>query len=220
MPLEVEDEYLQLGSLLNPIIPQNTSTPVISGFVILIKVFSCLLDLVASPRKVAYSRHATKPTCPELDIAPSPQSGSATSTNLGGTILSEDILLRTMWDLENVLSELPEDLKLFSPMNTSSARAQQFEIMKANIHITKLYLQSWILDRCPTPSPDQPGSRSGLSPQENEQWIISREEIARQLLQVINICSQSTLESHGSSMVFQLRAICVFPGINWRVLGC
>ncbi|RDW95118.1 hypothetical protein BP5796_00881 [Coleophoma crateriformis] len=207
MPLEVEDEHLQPGSMIAPTIPQNAPTPVISGFVILIKVFSCLLDLVAAPRKVAYSRLATQSTFPNLDTVSSPQSGSAASQNLGETMLSEDTLLRTMQSLENVLSDIPEDLKLFSPMNTSSTRAQQFEIMKANIHITKLYLQSWILDRCPIPPSGRPGSRSGLSPPENEQWNISREEIARQLLQVINICSQSTLESHGTSMVVKIREI-------------
>lgn len=147
------------------------------------------------------------------NVAASPSASSSSTASiisragplpiLGGLdFRSPEILFQTMEKLEMALTDMPDDLNILRPADETLEKFHQFEIMKANIHITKLYLQSWILDRYLLAMNQSTGSKMGSEElRYRELWKSWQEDIARQALQVLTFCSQSTLESHGGSMV-------------------
>lgn len=94
-------------------------------------------------------------------------------------------------------------------------RSYQFEAMRANVHITSLYMQSTILENYsdtlqrPTPqSGDRLGNANGEVDFSTRAHLWKyREGIAREMLDVLNSCSPSTLEANGTSMVKKIREI-------------
>lgn len=136
--------------------------------------------------------------------------------------LSLEALLRIIKKLSLTLNELPDELKLPSlDENTRQwPNAYQFDIMRANIHITSLYLQSTILETClssyqprrgndasASTSPSNSADGAVTSPESAPEWSTRielwkfRESIARELLELLKFCSSWTLEANGSSMV-------------------
>lgn len=233
LPSSVNDEELTVDSHTSLEHGNNTfdhlesgHIPLISGFIALVKVFLAVVDLLSngfpgSPPQ-AYSMSAgsllpqmfpedpTDPIHPHKAPAPSRSTPS----------LSQ--LLRIIRKLQSTLDELPDELKIYTldpqlrsptPDNSEpqSTTAYQFDVMRANIHITSLYIQSTILETCSSAfansasgsevvmtSPGDAGS-PGYTPQ-TQLWKF-RESIARELLEVLNFCSSRTLEANGSSMV-------------------
>lgn len=186
LPVSISDEELSPTS--NTYI-DRTKTPVIAGFVTLVKVFLCMRDLL--------SAHLANPFDPR-----------AAHHN---QFLSPTSLLSTFSALSSVLDDIPSELNILETQTQPDQQARttnHFNIMKSNIYITKLYLQCWILDRYlsllpPIVLPQSPSST--LS--EAQRLRSYRQDITRQALQVLNFCSQSTLESHGESMVVKIREI-------------
>jgi hypothetical protein len=146
-------------------------------------------------------------------------------------------LLEVVKRLQTTLTELPVELRLSSrcPSPNLSAppriemvavAAQQFAIMRVNIYVTSLYLQSSLLDiylnsisKMQRPSSRgysasiadsasscTPGSEDlGESTAQAELWEL-REELARELLDIVTVSSPQTLEANGLSMVSQINS--------------
>ena len=131
-----------------------------------------------------------------------------------------------MDNLDRIVDNIPDILRDLMPGSSSGEEMPSFEIMKANIHITKLYLQSVILECCsnvsrePT-SPQHPGhtiTESETSAYSDEQRE-SREYICRQLLSIMNFCPVETLESHGTSIVNKTSLFPADPHMKTRPLN-
>jgi hypothetical protein len=199
--------------------------PLISGFVALIKVFLCVVDVLShgfpgsppqayamtsgGPRPLIYPENPLDGTHPPERSAPSKSS------------ISLSALLSIIRNLQTTLEELPNELKI-SSLDTelqspnqysymSPKVTHQFDIMRANIHITSLYIQSTILEACSTAFANpqanafdtSPGDETRSSPSSvsrTQLWLF-RKSIARELLEVLNFCSTRTLEANGSSIV-------------------
>ncbi|KAF2648085.1 hypothetical protein K491DRAFT_684989 [Lophiostoma macrostomum CBS 122681] len=204
--------------------------PVISGFVALIRVFLCVADIFSngfpgSPPKAYAMTSGTLGT--QLPNASVELSILNIGTTTSRSSLNLNALLRIIRRLQNTLEELPEQLKisnldprLRSPEAhpaTSSSVPHQFDIMRANIHITSLYIQSTILETCSTSFVESSLGASAASPEDDpssspkptprtQLWEF-RGSIARELLEVLNFCSSRILEANGSSMIVKIREI-------------
>ncbi|KAH6673964.1 hypothetical protein F5X68DRAFT_214552 [Plectosphaerella plurivora] len=234
MPVELSDDDLVSEMAIDGASPTGRSLPMISGFIALVKVFLSVADLL----------HKAFPGAP----AGYRLSSGAWETNLFNeyehhrtqvsTTPMLDSLFQVMARLESTLSDLPEALSMprrrGSPRTARSDAGQslpqlspQFDIMRANIHITAIYIQSTILETCltkmaaPKTEPPQqigsaltPGSQSSPADQPTppdasarEQVWELREAIARELLDVVSCNSSWTLESNGMSMIIKIREI-------------
>lgn len=231
LPQVVNDEDLADIHMTTPGQPINIvavnevqqSLPVIAGFVALIRVFLCVVDLLSkgfpgSPPQ-AYAMTAA--------LSHGDESQPSRST------VSLGALLRIVKQLQTTLEELPEELKISTldphlrpaavQSATSDLTAHQFDTMRANIHITSLYIQSTILEACSHSFNDSSLDAIGTSPADQNSprytprtqlWKF-RESIARELLEVLNFCSSRTLEANGSSMV-RILDLCDVPPANPR----
>jgi hypothetical protein len=231
LPQQVDDEELTLErTTTRPVqgshrCPNGRRIPVISGFIALIKVFLCVVDLLSNgfpgspPQAYAMTSGALRPQIfPE-----NPADGTYTPTDSAQitSTISLSALLRIIRKLQTTLEELPDELKistldpqLGTPEHYSCeslARTHQFATMSANIHITSLYIQSTILEACSNAftdpqaiahgSPSDAAGRTGQESAARTQLWAFRKSIATELLEVLNFCSSRTLEANGSSMV-------------------
>ncbi|KAF2678443.1 hypothetical protein K458DRAFT_138954 [Lentithecium fluviatile CBS 122367] len=237
LPCQVDDEALSAheltsmehaSSLHYP--PRNRPLPIISGFVALIKVFLCVVDLLSNgfpgspPQAYAMTSVASRslfyPDKP-LDCTHPPTSSAPSKSTIG-----LGALLHIIKKLQATLEELPEELKIstldpelqFPDHNSSMSPSltHQFDTMRANIHITSLYIQSTILEACSNaftnPQADNSSSprdeaRSSSEHTPRTQLWMFRKSIAKELLEVLNFCSSRTLEANGSSMIVKIREI-------------
>ena len=198
--------------------------PLISGFIALVRVFLCVVDLLSSgfpgspPQAYSMGSGTLRPRVFPEDLAEPPSQAAPT---LSRSTLSLSGLLRIIRKLQSALEELPDELKIHtldpelrSPKGNEKAQSTvsyQFDVMRANIHITSLYIQSTILETCSSAFANSPSdiciaspsddvrSSPGHTPQ-TQLWMF-RESIAQELLEVLNFCSLGTLEANGSSMV-------------------
>jgi hypothetical protein len=120
-----------------------------------------------------------------------------------------------MENLNIVIQDMPDMLRTASASIDQSASQstkaqhdgdgvqlymQHFEIMKVNIHITKLYLQSVILERFATNMAGDSLTATDIILTDEDVWK-AREDICRQLLSILESATVETLETHGTSMV-------------------
>ncbi|KAF2795946.1 hypothetical protein K505DRAFT_301266 [Melanomma pulvis-pyrius CBS 109.77] len=238
LPSSVDDEDLTLDTHApiqhtNGVFGRgdNRQLPLISGFIALVKVFLCVVDLLSNgfpgspPQAYSMTSGSLRPRVfPEDSIDPSFSKPAPAPSK---TTLSLSALLRIIRKLQSTLEELPDELKIYtldpqlrspdSYGDIQSSNLYQFDVMRANIHITSLYIQSTILETCSSAfasspsdtliaSPgDETRSSPGYTPQ-TQLWKF-RESIARELLEVLNFCSSRTLEANGSSMIVKIREI-------------
>lgn len=195
--------------------------PVISGFVALVKVFLCVVDFLSDgfPGAPPQAFAMTSGPLQTLVYPESQPEGSRFSASRSTGDLNS--LVRILHRLQNVLTELPTELKIpshdqmphsrYGNIDSSLIRSNQFDSMRANIHVTSLYIQSKILEAClATFSSSCPGDDNSTpkdilrsSPEggsRNQLWSF-RVSIAHELLQVLHFCSSRTLEANGASMV-------------------
>ncbi|KAH6672147.1 hypothetical protein B0J14DRAFT_67975 [Halenospora varia] len=207
IPLELDDDNL-IPSKEPSRKGEPTSTPLIAGFIALVKVFLCVLNLITEESK---NQLPSSPSTSRQGVEPVP---TLNNTGLGRQVTNHANRLSIMSNLSNIINDLPPSLRDLSPPQhprneSESTYTRQFQIMKANIHITRLYLQSSILESFTSaPAPTSSSSIDPGTPSKgaNQLWQ-SREDICRQLLEILNYCPLQTLESNGSSMVVKIREI-------------
>lgn len=239
MPVELSDDDLAGDAAIDGTSleqPATRSLPMISGFIALVKVFLSVADLLHKAFPGAPTGYKLSSGAWETNLFNEYEHHRMQVSSASTPML--DSLFQVMARLESTLSELPEALSM--PRRRGSprtARAEgshslpqlspQFDIMRANIHITAIYIQSTILETCLTKmgappikvegqhqqqsiSALTPGSHSSNADQPTppdasarEQVWELREAIARELLDVVSSNSSWTLESNGMSMVSQ-----------------
>lgn len=231
IPLELPDEELEAPRPTTP--GDNRPLPAIAGFNALIKVFVCSADLMdeafpGSPASYSMGSRALAPSLlPELVPHRPPVRKHPELPIL-------DLLFHLMSQLTQVLNGLPEQLRIppsVAPEETPKItppdlESGHFEIMKVNIHITSLYVQSIILETClnklrsrtrnseavsDTWSGCSPATSSIASPAaastNADLWTL-REMVAKELLHIVSSFSMWVLESNGSSLVRALCCVC------------
>jgi hypothetical protein len=200
----------------------NTETyhgrrPIICGFIALIRTFLYVAEVscrdLSGPRLIKET-NIDNHCLYSLSTTP----GEATAT-----FSRNKALLAVVSNLQSVLGELPDGLRLSSRSSTedspnveeedTSIICHQYAIMRVNIHVTNLYLQSTLLDLClgaaadpaeygsSESGPDTSVSRS-LS-DHKELWDL-RENIVRELLYVLENSTTKVLEANGLSLVSEL----------------
>lgn len=229
LPLELADDEIGHRALdqLPGHAPRDRPLPMISGFIALIKVFLCIVDLLhkafpGPPQAYHLSSGTLVPLLLDNDERQKPK--------FQGSIPTLDSLFHVMTRLNTTLSNLPPELRMprrrGSPATYDAERgalpavSPQFDIMRANVHITSIYLQSMILEMClDKVELSDHGARAGsqgTSPASDpatpdtsarEQLWQLKESVARELLDVVHYCSAWTLESNGSSMVSCRRSL-------------
>ncbi|EPE37018.1 hypothetical protein GLAREA_09181 [Glarea lozoyensis ATCC 20868] len=199
MPLELDDEHLPNTSReSDDIESENATAPLISGFVSLIKVFICVIGLLnedhsqaPSPGIVSNTISSGVPPLTTLKLR---------NNSLQNATLDYPVILQS---LKNIVFEFPQELQSYTIpemfSNDQPSSTPQLDIMKANIHITRLYLMSSVLE---SSASSIPPTRDAIVAIWNE-----RESICRQLLEVVHHCPLQTLESNGTSMVIKIREI-------------
>lgn len=220
LPLELSDDELA-GETLGDATTTN-GVPVISGFVALVKVFVCIVDYLdtAFPGPSAYI--GLSPGALSARLLPQPAPYQHTFRPLLELPLL-DCLSRVTAGLHATLGHLPVELRMPRHGDDSSAKllahlspdiAGQFEIMRANVHITGIYIRSTILEMCLNKLQTIDRSASpGRTPDAKQLDIITaqlwqmKESLARELLDVLSISSSDTLESNGSSLIQKIREI-------------
>jgi hypothetical protein len=204
--------------------PEARPLPVISGFVALIRVFLCVVDLLSNgfPGSPPQANAMTTGALRSMIYPGNPADGTYTPTDSSqsSSTISLSALLRIIRKLQTTLEELPNELKIptldphlqnaHNYLCEASARTHQFDTMSANIHITSLYIQSTILEACSNAFTDPRAISHGASldsarvAQESaprtQLWMF-RKSIATELLAILNFCSSRTLEANGSSIV-------------------
>ncbi|KAG7112374.1 hypothetical protein HYQ45_006850 [Verticillium longisporum] len=229
LPLELADDEIGNRALdqMPSHAPRDRPLPMISGFIALIKVFLCIVDLLhkafpGPPQAYHLSSGTLVPRLLDNDERQKPK--------FQGSIPTLDSLFHVMTRLNTTLSNLPPELRMprrrGSPATYDAERgalpavSPQFDIMRANVHITSIYLQSMILEMClDKVERSDHGARAGsqgTSPASDpatpdtsarEQLWQLKESVARELLDVVHYCSAWTLESNGSSMIVKIREI-------------
>jgi len=225
LPLEVSDEELErdAGSSQAAV---TASTPIISGFAALIRVFLCIGQLISNRKPLSsYQPNPSWTTnfLDQLRLNPPyiPHGPAQECADI-------DSLRQMLRNLTNVLNDLPPELQISLSSAHTTVESQQFEIMQANIHITRLFFQSAILERCSTVFYDSSGLEAYDENAENtymsqeqiakiELWK-AREMIATELLRVLNYFNRDSLEANGASAVRTIEVIpLVFDG---SILTC
>lgn len=222
--MELDDDALVDNSPDQPRCLDGThrTKPLISGFIELLKVFLCVVEIL----------HKAFPGAPQTyNLASSPLEARLLQGNdnhhFYNSIPTMESLFQAISKLTTTLRNMPTELRTpqfkGQAMNTDGEfgkdphlkKAAQFDIMRANIHITNIYLRSMMLEMGLTKLEQEGGGNnlhSGTSPRSNEAATMARlscreqlwqmkESVAKELLGVVHSCSPWTLESNGASMV-------------------
>lgn len=237
LPLELSDEELTPTADGRGKPPDGDRPPMISGFVGLVKVFACVVDILGSLFPGAPRRYSLSSST----LAASTLSGEDAERSPAGLpgVPLLDHFSRLVARLHGVIGGLPDELR---PMCTSRSppdtgeRASHFAIMRTNIHVTSLYIQAMVLEMClnhlddlPGKAGDQttgmghgpvasPGTDTGaglLSGQIAAQLRRNKSAIAAELLNAVSSSLLWTLESNGQSIVSHTAAI---PRSAWKYL--
>lgn len=212
-PQELDDD-----DILNPVALVTgtrvySGLPLISGFVALIRVYLCIVDLLSYGLPGLYPpAHATSFSSIRAPLYP----GQSPGSTMADPTLSLNTLLRIVKKVQMALEQLPAELSISTPPQSPVMRSpdielreNQFNIMKANIHITSLYIQSTILESCSSAFTKSNGDLAGspleygsspAAPPQTQIWVY-RKSIAEELLEVLNFCSSTSLEANGQSVV-------------------
>lgn len=116
-----------------------------------------------------------------------------------------DLLKTSFYKQKHALDVVPEEFKDWDVQKkehvSDPLAARQFEIMRANIRVTHLWLQSLVFEDIVSLSTDPAKSRSFGSMADLETLWGERESICRELLLVLYNISHANLEPNGASLV-------------------
>lgn len=219
IPVPIDDEHLvEPAEGVSTVDNENLvspTTPCIVGFVALIQVFKCCSDLFSYgiPGSI---NHAYSMAAGPLDNHLFPASPESTASAPASFPPTKGIasIFNVFQRLGAIMDSLPTELKVSDRAPSSNDRSDhtinQFDIMRANVHITSLYLQSTILETFAS-NTRAVISDARLVSEEADRvkaqiWAL-RESICRELLSLLESCPPWTLEANGSSMILKIREI-------------
>ena len=211
LPLELSDK--QLVGETDKDAAMSRTVPLISGFIALIKVFVCIVDLLdtAFPGPPAYI--SLSPGALSARLLPESASLKDPLPHLLDLPLFE-CLSRVTATLDATLRHLPEELRIGETAangphdHLPTDVAGQFDVMRANVYITSIYIRSTILEMCLNKlqtleqpgSPDQVYNAMPFDTVRAQLWQM-KESLGGQLLDILRISSPDVLESNGLSLV-------------------
>jgi len=205
MPLEVDDEFIYEDKVL----PQPLDRlPLTSGLIALSRLY-----YLATPCYGVVST-SFKENSSSIPLA--------TSSLDGRVVADKQAILRMRFErLKYSLDGVPEMFRPWAPLTAEEPKTsyavdhkfhRQCEIMRANIQVTHLWLQSNILEEIAAgTTSESPVNRSYTHPNSEVQILWSaREDICRQLLNILHNISRDNLGPNGFMLV---RIACVpsFP---------
>lgn len=127
--------------------------------------------------------------------------------------LQIEYLRDRLHDLKYTIDGMPPQLRQWAAeddgdalngatLEQQSVMKAQFESMRANIHVTHLWLQSIILDQLDALMASEPSIATLLSslPDTKAMWAV-REDISRQLLHLLHSIPEIHLEPNGHHLV-------------------
>ncbi|KAH8879312.1 hypothetical protein GQ53DRAFT_44663 [Thozetella sp. PMI_491] len=186
-------------------IPVSSNAPSLEIFFNVMKRLHTALEELPDELKLPHRR-----TPPASSHSPDGPAGSMLQPNMGEAFVPDS-----------------------SEQSSQPSTVRQFDIMRVNIHVTSLYLQSTILDLCintlqrattregSTPySNSSPASMDAYSPNAGKdaaanaskisaraQLFEFRSSLARELLDILTYYSSESLEANGESMIIKIRDI-------------
>jgi hypothetical protein len=188
LPAEVEDEYITADAIL-PRPEDSASSNIMTAFNLHSKVFcTALMPLWrVSDSSSINTAH--------------PESDQCCGCECIGLELQIQSLEDRYEEMRYMLDQCPPRLQPWAPnsgatlhnITSSSALDAQMEILRANLHVTHLWLQSMILDKIDTLRLNNPALPT---PDPKVTWS-RREEVARQMLHVLHSFSDEPLEPNG-----------------------
>ena len=142
--------------------------------------------------------------------------------------LDSSLRLSHLHELRYMLDDLPQQLRPWAAMEDDDFGGQltdhelqvmrsQFETMRANIHVTHLWLQSIILDdldalvhhqQTQLSSPASIATPSSVSYDPLVAWS-EREDLCRQLLHVLHSIPEINLETNGLHLAYKVRDMAI-----------
>ncbi|RTE79873.1 hypothetical protein BHE90_005615 [Fusarium euwallaceae] len=220
LPKELSDEELSDESAHSA----TGGTPLISGYVALVKLYLSVLDHLDEFFPSTSRPHILSHGGVSARVLPTIESYSNQIEILSAFPML-DSLLQVIQRLNTVADQLPEPLKL--PLGTGGVRHSedhpasvlqqnhQFHSMSANIYMTVIYLQSVMLEVCL----DKWQNRSRELSRECEDYSVPIDEavsahlwsikasLGEMLVGVLTCLSGPDLESNGQSMIVKLRQV-------------
>lgn len=208
-PACVDWDFLVLLEVDDPIPDElepsedSSGTAKLAGFIALIKIYLCAMalrpqTLPGNPRYGPFS-----PPCPEQ-----------TTKNYGNGKLTFAQGIDIIKALQNIISQLPDELKLFNEHRYTDQDARSFAIPRVNVYITSLFIQGIIFATVSTniqPTDETNRHLHHPSPldisqtEENNdvkgQLLKLRKEIAQELFHIITATPISALKANGIAAV-------------------
>jgi hypothetical protein len=188
LPAELEDEYITADAIL-PRPADANHTNIMTAFIIHSKVFCAAL----------------MPLWRVSDSAPTDPSRADSDQCCGCECIELKLQIQSLEDryeeLRFMLDKCPPRLQPWGPNSgatigstpSSLVLDTQMEILRANIHVTHIWLQCMILDRIDSLRLNY----SSLPKSDLKAGWYKREEIARQMLHVLHSFSDEPLEPNG-----------------------
>jgi hypothetical protein len=168
LPLDVDDEYIDEDTVLQP---SNPGACLTSGFITHSQVFWAAIQDIEPP---------DNPTLP-------PQAAHLQAR-----------IERLKYMLDNVSPELRPWAASYAGSDDAPS---QFAAMRANLHVTHLWLQSILMDQLEVMLNSRPEYQRKL-------WQ-DREELSRQLLHILHHIPQADIEPNGLHLAYKVRDIAV-----------
>ncbi|PWY68006.1 beta-glucosidase [Aspergillus sclerotioniger CBS 115572] len=197
MPLEVDDEMIFEHEVL---LPPSPTPCLMTGFILHSRVFWA----------------AVRSTCPESPTEPCP---CARARDLSMQIA---YLQDRLHNLKVLLEDIPPSLQAWQPLDAKiisdvdgggrMADVQsQFASMRANLHVTHLWLQSLLIDQLETAQVHKRGGSASMprtqpTADAKALWL-QREDLCRQLFCVLYSLPQINLEANGLHLACKVRDI-------------
>ncbi|CAK7230184.1 hypothetical protein SBRCBS47491_007499 [Sporothrix bragantina] len=183
LPLDVDDEQIEEDRVL----PKPGDGPCLTtAFIIHSRVFWAALRPINEQQQPPQ-----EPPC----ICRPWRNRAAQITHLRGRL----------HEIKYMLDVLPAELMPWasSPAGGDDILGCQFASLRANLHVTHLWLQSIILDQLEA-DPHKEDEHSSSS-----NYFVQREDIARQLLHLLHAIPERDIEPNGLHLAFKVRDIAV-----------
>ncbi|RAL00097.1 beta-glucosidase [Aspergillus ibericus CBS 121593] len=198
MPLEVDDEMIFEDQVL---LPPSPVPCLVTGFILHSRVFWA----------------AVRSPCPEPSAEPCPCVRARNPT------LQVAYLQGRLHSLRFLLEDIPPPLRAWQPLDAEMAThgdgsgcgadvQSHFASMRANLHVTHLWLQSLLIDQLETAQAhEQMQSSVSMPPPQatadaKALWL-QREDLCRQLFYILYSLPQINLEANGLHLAHKVRDI-------------
>lgn len=223
LPLDLDDEYITPDSLYQQ---PASETPLATGFIGLIHIFLCLVDL---PEEVVGGGKGN----PKIRLSSTPEARNP--ANHYADRRDYRVLRRMFERAKYILDDISPQMALWRGGGHTEAegggeaepdhdqdgqeqqvtRSDQLESMRANLQVTGLWVRSLIFERLlamyqaswsNANHTSSPSTSDEAQAHEREHWA-ERQTTCEQLLSVLSNIKQKTLEPNGITLTYKIRQV-------------